>query len=194
MIASTPLRAQHKPEVIERGKRATALVEVKTTEGGGSGSAFCIDKSGLFITNSHVVREAGQGKDDVRLVVDIGFKTQRSIRAKVLRADDDLDLALLKVDADAGLNTLELGKEDTSAEPAPVITFGFPFGPLATVGQEKYPDMTVLPSKITSLARTKAGSRASNSMANSTPAIRADLWSMRPVGDRGRHGDRPARP
>ena len=155
LIASTPLRAQHKTQVIERGKRATALVEVRTAEGGGSGSAFCIDKSGLFITNSHVVRGPGQGKDDVRLVVDIGLKTQRSIRAKVLRADDDLIWLLLKVDADAGLNTLELGKENTLAELAPVVTFGFPFGPLATVGQEKYPDMTVLPSKITSLRKDK---------------------------------------
>lgn len=81
-----------------------------------SGSGFCIDKSGLFITNSHVVRRAGQGKDDVRLVVDIGLKTQRSIRAKVLRTDDGLDLALLKVDADAGLSALELGKEDSLVE------------------------------------------------------------------------------
>ncbi len=55
-----PVRAQHKPDVIERGKKATALVEVKTAEGGATGSAFCVDKSGLFITNSHVVRGAGQ--------------------------------------------------------------------------------------------------------------------------------------
>jgi hypothetical protein len=42
------------------------------------------------------VRGAGENKDDVRLVVDIGLKTQRRIRAKVRRADDGLDLALLK--------------------------------------------------------------------------------------------------
>jgi S1-C subfamily serine protease len=96
LTISAPVRAQHKPDVIERGKKATALVEVKTAEGAASGSAFCIDNSGLFITNSHVVRGAGENKDDVRLVVDIGLKTQRRIRAKVLRADDGLDLALLK--------------------------------------------------------------------------------------------------
>ena len=46
----------------------------------------------------------------VRQVIDIGRKTQRSIRTKVVRADDDLDLALLKVDAETGLTPLELGK------------------------------------------------------------------------------------
>ncbi len=153
LIVSAPVRAQHQSNVIERGKKATALVEVKTAEGAASGSGFCIDKSGLFITNSHVVRRAGQGKDDVRLVVDIGLKTQRSIRAKVLRTDDGLDLALLKVDADAGLSALELGKEDSLVETAPVVTFGFPFGRQTTVGNEMYPDMTVLSSKITALRK-----------------------------------------
>ncbi|MFI5459892.1 MAG: S1C family serine protease [Isosphaerales bacterium] len=153
LVGSAPVQAQHKPEVIERGKKATALVEIKTAEGQASGSAFCVDASGLFITNAHVVRGAGHGKDDVRLVVDIGRKTQRSLRAKVLRADDSLDLALLKVDADAGLNPLELGKEDTLRETTPVVTFGFPFGRRTIVGRETYPDMTVLPSRITSLRR-----------------------------------------
>ena len=66
-IGSAAAQAQHKPEVIERGKKATALVEVETAKGGASGSAFCIDKSGLFITNAHVVRGAGQGQHGVRL-------------------------------------------------------------------------------------------------------------------------------
>ncbi len=152
-VCSVPVAAQHKPEIIELGKKATALVEVKMAEGGASGSAFCVDKSGLFITNAHVVRGAGQAKDSVRLVIDIGRKTQRSLRAKVLRTDDGLDLALLKVDADAGLSALELGKEDALLETAPVVTFGFPFGRRTAVGQETYPDITVLPSKITSLRR-----------------------------------------
>ena len=88
-------------------------------------------------------------------MIDIGRNSQRSLRAKILRVDDGLDLALLKVDADAGLTALELGKEDTLLETAPVITFGFPFGRLPSVGQETFPDMTVLPSKITALRADK---------------------------------------
>jgi WD40 repeat protein len=155
LVASAPVRGQHKPEVIEHGKKATALVEVRMAQGEASGSAFCVDKSGLFITNAHVIGGAGEGKDNVRIVVDIGLKTQRSLRAKVLRADDALDLALLKVDADAGFDALSLGKEEALIETAPVIAFGFPFGGNMVVGEQKYPDMTVLPSRITALRRDK---------------------------------------
>jgi hypothetical protein len=101
------------------------------------------------------VRGASEPKGSVRLVIDIGSKTQRSLLAKVLRADDSVDLALLKVDADAGLTTLELGTEGTLRDTAPIVTFGFPFGHNLRVRDEAYPDITVIPSRITSLHRDK---------------------------------------
>ncbi|MGO9601598.1 MAG: S1C family serine protease [Isosphaeraceae bacterium] len=146
--------AQHKPEVIDRCKNATALVEVTFAEGSASGSAFCVDASGLFITNAHVVAKAFDGQGQVRLVLEIGLKTQRVRHAKVLRSDDILDLALLKVD-DTALTPLELGKDDTLIVTAPVMTFGFPFGHGPTVRNEAYPDISVVPSHITSLRRDK---------------------------------------
>ena len=75
-------------EVLRRGRRATALVEADTSRGKVSGSAFCIDRSGLFITNAHVVRGVG----DIRLILEIGEPTQRVVQARVLRKDDVLDL------------------------------------------------------------------------------------------------------
>ena len=92
-----------------------------------------------------------ESKGGVRLVIDIGLKTQRSLRAKVLRADDELDLALLKTDANSGLTALEMGKDESLHETAPIVTFGFPFGRNTTVRNEAYPNITVLPSRITSL-------------------------------------------
>jgi S1-C subfamily serine protease len=44
-----------KVEIVKLGKQATALVEVKNR---GTGSAFCIHASGLFITNDHVIGNA----------------------------------------------------------------------------------------------------------------------------------------
>ncbi len=143
----TQAQSQAKTDVVDRGRRATALVEVTGTRGEGSGSAFCIDKAGLFITNAHVVEAAAQ----VRLVVDIGLKTQRGLRAKVLRSDDEFDLALLKVDADLGLTPLELGKGDTLTLTDPVTAFGFPFGQLTAVTVAAAPDITVIRSRVTSL-------------------------------------------
>ena len=155
LVGSTPSLAQHKREVIEQGKKATALVEVKTAEGGATGSAFCVDKSGLFVTNAHVVDEATGGKAEVGLVLDVGLKTQRSVSAKVLRADDLLDLALLKIDPDPRLTPLELGKDEALFETAPVVTFGFPLGRNLRVRPEALPNVTVIASKITALHRPK---------------------------------------
>lgn len=150
-LRAIPCLSDHTLEVVERGKKATALVEVTTARGGATGSGFCIDRSGLFITNAHVVR----GGTSVRLIIEIGQKSQRRLRARVLRADDAQDLALLQVDGDAGLTPLELGRDDTLHETDPIVTFGFPFGPRLKVGNEVYPDITVLRSRITALRRDK---------------------------------------
>jgi len=155
LMGSVPVLAEHKPEFIERGKGATALVEVASAEGRATGSAFCIERSGLFITNAHVVDRAADGQGVVRLVIDIGRKTQRSRGANVLRVDDALDLALLKTDADSTLVPLELGRDEKLIETAPAITFGFPFGHAMTVRKGAYPDISVNPGRITALRRDK---------------------------------------
>ena len=89
-------------EVIKRGKAATALVEVTHGEAGASGTAFCVDRcldgSGLFVTNAHVVADEAGKVGTVRLVVDIGLETQRILAATVVRHDDEMDLALLRVE------------------------------------------------------------------------------------------------
>src|SRR3954453_6148817 len=114
LVILAPARsfAQLAPETIQRVKKATALVEVTTAKAGATGSAFCVDKSGLFITNAHVA--LGAGKDaTMRLVLDIGLDSQRSLEAKVLRHDDRMDLALLEAEAGAGpeLTALDLGQD-----------------------------------------------------------------------------------
>jgi S1-C subfamily serine protease len=143
------------PEIIERGKRATALVQVVTSEGRSSGSGFCIDRSGLFITNAHVVDRAADGRGEVWLVVDIGRKTQRRLRSKVLKTDSAFDLALLQVEGGGELTSLELGTEDGLIETMPITTFGFPFGEKLKSDGEAYPEITIISSRITSLRQDK---------------------------------------
>jgi WD40 repeat protein len=143
-------------DVVATGKKATALVEVMApgAEGGGSGTAFCIDKSGLFITNAHVVKEAAGGSGNIRIVLEAGKDQKRTIlRAKIVRSDERLDLALLKVDPVPGLAPLELDRDDRLTETMPVTTFGYPFGTLFTFRRDGYPDITIIESKITSLRR-----------------------------------------
>jgi WD40 repeat protein len=140
------------PDIIALGKQATALVEVSGpgAEEGGSGTAFCIDKAGLFITNAHVVADADGGRADIRIVLDAGQNQKRQIlRARLVRSDERLDLALLSVNPVPGLVPLLLGRDELLTETMPVRTFGFPFGP------ELGSDITVLESKIASLRRSE---------------------------------------
>ncbi len=134
-----------KIDIVERGVKATVFVEVATQAGGASGSGFCIDKSGLFITNAHVVENA----TSVKLIIDIGQKSQRKVTAEILRTDAVMDLALLKAAPDTTLTALELSDIETPKLTQAVTTFGFPFGKMLATG-DKAPDITVIRSNITS--------------------------------------------
>jgi hypothetical protein len=158
LVYAGPAGGQTKSDrdVVAIGKQATALVEVTAPrhEEGSTGTAFCIDKAGLFITNAHVVNEAEEGRADIRLVLDAGQNQKRQIlRARLVRSDERLDLALLSVDPVPGLVPLLLGRDELLRETMPVRTFGFPFAP------ELGPDITVLESKITSLRRSEGSLR-----------------------------------
>ncbi len=144
--------AQLAPELVQKGKRATALVEIRADDGIAFGSSFCIDKSGLFVTNAHVVEDAVTD-GVVKLVLNIGEKDQRVARARVVRSSDELDLALLKIDADLGLTPLELGKDDELTETMAVTSFGYPFGKALAVARDGYPNVSVNSSRITSLRK-----------------------------------------
>jgi hypothetical protein len=44
LARSAQAQTQAKPDVVDRGKKATVLVEVSTPRGDASGTGFCIDK------------------------------------------------------------------------------------------------------------------------------------------------------
>ncbi len=140
--------------LIKRGKKATALI-VTHPSADSRGTAFCLDRSGLFVANAHVVKtvveKTALPTGYFGLLVDLGLGSQRPVGARVLRTDDYFDLALLKTDADPRLATLELGDDRTLSETAPVFTIGYPFGPFPRLGYENYPSCTVISSKITVL-------------------------------------------
>ena len=145
-------RGQDRPDAIETGIRATALIEVAGPTESVSGSGFCVTKSGLFITNAHVVEPATRGAK-IQLVLESGRADQRRVPASLIRIDRALDLALLKVEADPKLVPLSLGGDEKLRHTAEIVTFGFPFGQLNAAKQGDFPDITVLHSRITSLPR-----------------------------------------
>ena len=138
-------------QISELGKRSTALVEI----GGqrkSSGSAFCVDETGLFLTNAHVVKDVGKGKT-VRLVVEPGEKAQQILTAEVVMRNEESDLALLKIREKAKIPAFELGVSSELFETMPVYAFGFPFGRILSFEESKFPAISVNSGRITSLRK-----------------------------------------
>jgi hypothetical protein len=138
-------------EVARLGKASTALVEASVLRGKAHGSAFCVHPSGLFVTNEHVVR----GAASVALVLDPALKTQKVVKARVLRADRERDLALLRAEGAGALPALPLGSAEGLDELMEVIAFGFPFGTALSAERGSYPAVSVNVGSITSLRKRK---------------------------------------
>jgi S1-C subfamily serine protease len=149
--ADTPAKARSvelSTEAVRRGKAATALIELRSI---GSGSSVCVSVDGFFITNHHVVVGAGLG-ENVRLVVAPGQKGERVLVARVVKLDEENDLALLKADAAPGLVALSLGTDDQLYETMPLAAFGYPFGRMLAA-DKGYPAVSVNTGAVTALRK-----------------------------------------
>jgi S1-C subfamily serine protease len=135
-------------EIARAGKAATAFVEAKTPRGIAYGSAFCVHKSGFFITNHHVIANA----QEIKIVINSGEKTEKVLIAKVLRSDPEVDLALLQVKGE-NLPVLSLGSDAGLVELAEVIACGFPFGQLLSTDRQMHPAISINIGKVTSLRK-----------------------------------------
>jgi serine protease Do len=152
LLACTQADADDPKAIVQRGKRATALLVLPA--GQGFGSAFCIDAAGFFVTNEHVVRGLPAG-GKVALVLHPGEDGERVVRAVVVRADAEPDLALLKAEGAKDLTALELGGVDDLVETASLTAFGYPFGDRLAVRDKKYPNVSVNVGRVTSLRRAR---------------------------------------
>lgn len=104
------------------------------------GSGVIIDKSGLIVTNYHVIANA----TDVR----VALSDKREFDADIVLKDEKTDLAMLRVrDKSATFPVVELGDSDGLEVGDVVLAIGNPFG----VGQ------TVTHGIVSALARTQIG-------------------------------------
>jgi serine protease Do len=87
----------------------------------GIGSGFVIHEDGWVLTNAHVVEGAAT------VEVDLGAGAPR-LAARVVGADSESDVALLKVDARGPLALVPLGDSDRVAVAEWVLVIGSPFG------------------------------------------------------------------
>ena len=86
----------------------------------GQGSGFIISKDGYILSNNHVVGEA----DKIKVTMNDG----REFDAKLIGADPQSDVAVIKIDADDDLPVIELGDSDRLEVGEWVIAVGNPFG------------------------------------------------------------------
>jgi S1-C subfamily serine protease len=131
------------PAFARAAKAATALLEIDGRKG--THSAFCIHTSGLFLTNAHVI----QG--DIDLVLNPGQESEKAYATRVIRKDNDQDLALLQVEGGRDLPALTLGADVSLEELMTVWAFGYPLRTLAAQQAREYPGFCATQASIRSL-------------------------------------------
>lgn len=143
-------------KLIASGKDATGLVLQPSNEG--SGTAFCIDKRGYFITNEHVV--AGAEGKQLTLIMNPATDDEYELKAKIVDIDRENDLALLKADmGEHKPGVLAIGGDQPPIETSQLIAFGFPFGELLAFNGN-YPAVSVNLGRVTSLRKRDGELRA----------------------------------
>ena len=85
-----------------------------------AGSGFIIDKAGYVVTNNHVV--------DASKKITVKLPDGRSFTAKLVGTDPVTDVALLKINSDKPLPTVEFGDDKRLRVGDWVVAVGNPFG------------------------------------------------------------------
>ena len=84
------------------------------------GSGVIIEKSGLILTNNHVVKDADE--------ITVRFANKQEVKGKVVGTDAKTDLAVIRVSAKEDLPVATLGNSDTLQVGEWAIAIGNPFG------------------------------------------------------------------
>jgi S1-C subfamily serine protease len=89
-----------------------------------SGSGFIIDKSGIIVTNAHVVQDSNTLASKITVVL----SDNEEVNAKLLGTDPSTDIAVLKIDpGNRSLKVLKLGNSSRLQVGDTVYAIGSPF-------------------------------------------------------------------
>lgn len=84
------------------------------------GSGVIIDKSGLILTNNHVIKDADE--------ITVKFANNKEAKGKIVGTDPKTDLAVIRVSTKEDLPVVALGNSDTLHVGEWAIAIGNPFG------------------------------------------------------------------
>ncbi|MBQ7739527.1 MAG: Do family serine endopeptidase [Desulfovibrionaceae bacterium] len=88
------------------------------------GSGFIISSDGYIVTNNHVVADS----ETITVTLENGHGKEESLKATLVGADEETDLALLKINANRPLPYLEFGDSDALRVGEWLLAIGNPFG------------------------------------------------------------------
>ena len=109
-----------RPAVVQIRAAAGDSKNSNLASAGSRGSGFIIDDRGYLLTAHHVIDKAKE--------VEIRLADAQRLTARVVAADAQLDLAILKVQSERELPTLLLGDSETIRVGDLAFVFGYPFG------------------------------------------------------------------
>jgi len=131
-LVSSTSTIERKPDsvagIAQRVLPSVVSIATESSAGGGTGSGFIIDSSGMILTNNHVV-------DDVALnggVIRVTLNNGENYEGTIVGRDAPYDLAVIKIAA-TNLPALQFGDSDKVAVGDSVIAIGSPLGLSGTV-------------------------------------------------------------
>ena len=107
------------------GDGAVREQQVRTQPRVGFGSGVILSKDGYIVTNNHVIDAADE--------ITVTLNDNRSFKARLVGADENTDLALVKIEADGDLEFLPVGNSDELKVGEWVLAVGNPFNLTSTV-------------------------------------------------------------
>ena len=119
-VKNTAIRTQQNPYAQLFGRNGTRKFEQV-----GTGSGVIISPDGYIVTNNHVI----EGASDI----EITLNNRKKLKATLIGADKNNDIALLKVDADFDLPNLPFGNSDNAKIGEWVLAVGNPYNLTSTV-------------------------------------------------------------
>jgi serine protease Do len=123
----------------------------------GEGTGFIIDADGSILTNHHVIDRAER--------ITVKLADGRSLKARVIGSDPDTDIALIKIDGQAGLPVAPLGDSSTLRAGEWVVAIGNPLGyeHSVTVGVVSYLGRKLFDASLDNYIQTDAAINFGNS-------------------------------
>ncbi len=113
-------------EIYKRASKGVVEISTGGAQGTSQGSGFVYDRNGHIVTNQHVVAGASSAS--------VSFWNGVELDAVVVGTDPSTDLAVLRVEAPAGLlSTIPLADSSALEVGDPVLALGSPFGLQGTI-------------------------------------------------------------